>query len=149
MTQGGRFSGYGLYLTKDGKPTFVFDLLDVERPKWQALQALPPGKHTIMFDWKMDPQGTVVGRGGTGTLSVDGREVAKKSLPKTQPIVWAWDETFDIGRDTGTSVNNEDYSVPFPFTGTIRKITVDLGESTATAEAIKEMMKELAMKRDR
>src|SRR5208337_5484966 len=35
VTQGGRFSGYGLYLTKDGKPTFIFDMLDIERPKWQ------------------------------------------------------------------------------------------------------------------
>ena len=127
VTQGGRFSGWGLYL-KDGKPTFTMNLLDVERPKWQAPQALKPGKHTIVFDWKMDPQGTVVGRGGTGTFSVDGKEVAKKSLPRTQPIIWAWDETFDIGRDTGTSVDNEDYSVPFPFTGTIGKITVELGE---------------------
>jgi arylsulfatase A-like enzyme len=149
VTQGGRFSGYGLYLAKDGKPTFVFDLLDIERPKWQAPQALSRGKHTIVFDWKMEPQGPVVGRGGTGTLSVDGKEVARKSLPKTQPIIWAWDETFDIGRDTGTSVDNEDYSVPFPFTGTIGKITIDLGASTATAEAIREMMKELAKKRDR
>jgi hypothetical protein len=75
--------------------------------------------------------------------------VAQKTLPKTQPIIWAWDETFDIGLDTGTSVNNEDYSVPFPFTGTIGKITIDLGESTATGEAIKLMMEELAKKRDR
>ena len=149
VTQGGRFSGYGLYLTKDGKPTFVFDLLDIERPKWQAPQALSPGKHTIVFDWKVDPEGPVVGRGGTGTLSVDGKEVAKKSLPKTQPIVWAWDETFDIGSDTGTSVNNDDYSVPFPFTGTIGKIAIDLGESTATGPAVEKMMKELAKKRDR
>ena len=148
VTQGGRFSGYGLYL-KDGKPTFVFDLLDVERPKWQAPQALSPGKHTIVFDWKVDPQGTVVGRGGTGTLSVDGKEVAKKSLPKTQPIVWAWDETFDIGRDTGTSVDDSDYHVPFAFTGTIEKITIDLGASTATGPAVEAMMKELAKKRDR
>jgi arylsulfatase len=149
LTQGGRFSGYGLYLTKDGKPTFLFNLLDVERPKWQAPQALSPGKHTIVFDWKMDPKGEVVGRGGTGTLSMDGKEVANMSLPRTQPIVWAWDETFDIGKDTGTSVNNADYSIPFPFTGTIGKITVDLGESTVSAEAIKAMMVELAKKRDR
>ena len=149
VTQGGRFSGYGLYLTKDGKPTFTMDLLDVERPKWQAAEALPPGKHTIVFDWKMDPQGTVVGRGGTGTFSVDGKEVAKKSLPRTQPIIWAWDETFDIGLDTGTPVDDKDYSVPFPFTGTIGKITIDLGESTVSPEAIKLMMEELAKKRDR
>jgi arylsulfatase len=149
VTQGGRFSGYGLYLTKDGKPTFLFNLLDVERPTWQAPQALSPGKHTIVFDWEMDPKGTIVGRGGTGTLLVDGRPVAKQSLPKTQPITWMWDETFDIGRDTGTSVNDTDYTAPFPFTGTIEKITVDLGEGTATSEAVRELMMELSKKRDR
>lgn len=149
LTQGGRFSGYGLYLTRDGKPTFVFNLLDVERPKWQAPEALSPGKHTVVFDWKMEATGAVVGRGGTGALSVDGKEVARKALPRTQPLLWAWDETFDIGRDTGTSVNDADYAAPFPFTGTIGKITVDLGDSTVSAEAIRAMMKELAGKRDR
>ncbi len=56
VTQGGRFSGYGLYL-KDGKPTFTMNLLDLERPKWQGSEALPPGKHTIVFDWKMEAKG--------------------------------------------------------------------------------------------
>ena len=112
VTQGGRFSGYGLYL-KDGKPTFTMDLLDIERPKWQSPEALPPGKHTIVFDWKMDPTGMPVGRGGTGTLSVNGKQVAQRSLPHTQPFIWAWDETFDVGLDTGTSVDDSDYQVPF------------------------------------
>ena len=66
-------------------------------------EALPPGKHTIVFDWKMEPKGPPLGRGGTGTLSVDGKQVAQKSLPRTQPFTWAWDETFDVGLDTGTS----------------------------------------------
>jgi len=94
--QGGRFAGYGLYL-KDGKPTFTMNLLDVERPKWQAPEALPPGKHSVVFDWKMDPQGLAVARGGTGTLLVDGKQVAQKPLPKTIPFVWAWDETSTWG----------------------------------------------------
>jgi arylsulfatase A-like enzyme len=149
VTQGGRFSGYGLYLTKDGKPTFTMDLLDIERPKWQGVDALPPGKHTIAFDWKMDAKGEALGRGGSGTLSVDGKQVAQKTLPHTQPIIWAWDETFDVGLDTGTPVDDEDYQVPFPFTGTLGRITIDLGESTASPEAIKAMMEELATKRDR
>jgi arylsulfatase len=148
VTQGGRFSGYGLYL-KDGKPTFTMDLLDIERPKWQGGDALPPGKHTIVFDWKTDPTGEPVGRGGTGTLSVNGKTVAQKSLPHTQPFVWAWDETFDVGLDTGTSVDDSDYQVPFPFTGKLEKITFDLGETLMTPEAIKAMMEELAKKRDR
>jgi hypothetical protein len=75
VTQGGRFSGWGLYL-KDGKPTLTMDLLDIEGPKWQGADALPLGKHTIVFDWKMDAKGEPLGRGGSGTLSVDGKPVA-------------------------------------------------------------------------
>ena len=129
VTQGGRFSGWGLYL-KDGKPTFTYNLLDVERSKWQGAEALPPGKHTIVFDWKMDARGEPLGRGGTGTLSVCGKQVAQRSLPKTQPLLWAWDETFDVGLDTGTPVDDKDYQVPFAFTCKLGKLTIDLGQSS-------------------
>jgi hypothetical protein len=148
VTQGGRFSGYGLYL-KDGKPTFTMNLLDIERAKWQGTDALPPGKHIVVFDWKMELKGSPLGRGGTGTLSVDGKQVAQRSLTKTQPVIWAWDETFDVGLDTGTPVDDKDYQVPFAFTGKLGKITVDLGESSISPEVIRLMMGELAEKRDR
>jgi arylsulfatase A-like enzyme len=148
VTQGGRFAGYGLYL-KDGKPTFTINLIDVERPKWQGSEVLSPGKHTIVFEWKMDQQGMAVARGGTGTLSVNGKEVAQRSLPKMVPFIWAWDETFDVGLDTGTSVDDADYQVPFAFTGKLQKITFDLDETSVTPESIKTMMEALAEKRDR
>jgi arylsulfatase A-like enzyme len=148
VTQGGRFSGYALYL-KDGKPTFTMNLLGVERPKWQGAEPLAPGKHTIVFNWKMDPQGLAVARGGMGVLSVDGVEAAQRSLPKTLPFTWAWDETFDVGLDTGTSVDDADYQVPFAFTGKLQKIAFDLGETSMTPEAIKAMIEALAKKRDR
>jgi arylsulfatase len=90
-----------------------------------------------------------VGRGGTGTLSVDGRQVAQRSLPKTVPFTFAWDETFDVGLDTGTSVDDADYQVPFAFTGKFGKVTFDLGKSSVSPESIKAMMEELAKKRDR
>jgi arylsulfatase len=148
VTQGGRFAGYGLYL-KDGKPTVTINLLDLERPKWQASEALSPGKHTIVFEWKMDAQGMAVGRGGTGAMSVDGKQVVQRSLPKMLPFIWAWDETFDIGLDTGTSVDDADYQAPFPFTGKLEKITFDLGETSMRPQAIHAMMEELAKRRDR
>ncbi len=148
VTQGGRFGGYGLYV-KDGKPTFTMNLIDIERPKWQSPDALTPGKHGIVFDWKMDPQGMPVGRGGTGTLSVDGKQVAQRSLPKTVPFIFAWDETFDVGLDTGTPVDDADYHVPFAFTGKLGKITFDLGETSMTPAAIRAMVEEMAKKRDR
>jgi arylsulfatase len=125
------------------------NLLDIERPKWQGAEALPAGKHTIVFDWKMEAQGPALGRGGSGTLTVDGKPVAQRSLPRTQPIIWAWDETFDVGLDTGTPVDDADYQVPFAFTGKLHKITVDLGQTTATPEAIRAMVEEMAKKRDR
>ena len=64
-------------------------------------------------------------------------------------MIWAWDETFDVGYDTGTSVDDKDYQVPFAFTGTLGKITVDLGESSVSPQSIKAMMEALAQKRDR
>jgi arylsulfatase len=148
VTQGGRFAGYALYL-KDGKPTFTINLIGVDRPKWQAADALAPGKHVVVFDWKMDAQGLAVARGGTGTMTVDGKQVAQRSLPKTLPFIWAWDETFDVGLDTGTSVDDEDYQSPNPFTGKLRKITFDLGESSVSPESIRAMMEALGKQRDR
>ena len=149
VTQGGRFSGYGLYL-KDGKPTFTMNLLDIERPKWQSAgRADARQARASSSTGKWTRRGMAVGRGGTGTLSVDGKQVAQNSLPKTQPFIWAWDETFDVGLDTGTSVDDSDYHVPFAFTGKLGKITFDLGETSMTPEAIQAMMEELAKKRDR
>ena len=86
-TMGGRFGGYGLYLLK-GKPVFVYNLLDLERYRWEGGvgaardllgRALAPGKHTIVFDFKYDGPGP--GKGGTGVLTVDGKELAKQDDP--------------------------------------------------------------------
>jgi arylsulfatase len=136
VTQGGRFSGWGLYL-REGRPVFTMNLLGMERPKWEGAAALPPGRHTLVFDWQMAPTGGPFGRGGTGTLSVNGQQVARRALPRTLPFTWAWDETFDVGSDTGTSVDDSDYQSPFPFTGRIQRVVVDLGESSITPEALR------------
>ncbi len=84
LTSGGRFAGYGFYLLK-GKPVFLWNLVDLERIKWEGKEALSPGKHTLEFDFKYDGLGvgtlafnnmSGLGRPGTGTLSVDGKVVA-------------------------------------------------------------------------
>ena len=69
VTLGGRFGGYGLYLLK-GKPVFIYNLLALERFRWEGQEALTPGKHTIVFDFNYDGPG--FGKGGTGVLKVDG-----------------------------------------------------------------------------
>ena len=130
-TLGGRFGGYGLYLLK-GKPVFTYNLLDLERFRWEGPDALTPGKHTIVFDFKYDGPG--FGKGGTGVLSVDGKEVAKKSIPHTVPAVITIDESFDVGEDTRTGVDDNDYQPPFAFTGKVNKLTIKLVPPKRIAE---------------
>ena len=137
-TMGGRFGGYGLYLLK-GKPVFTYNLLDLERYRWEGGvgaqdwlgRSLAPGKHTLVFDFKYDGPGP--GKGGTGVMTVDGKEFAKKTIPHTIPFLMAIDETFDIGSDTRTGVDDS-YKLPFHFTGTIDKLTYKLGPNQMTAE---------------
>ncbi|WP_416066519.1 arylsulfatase [Rhizobium sp. ZK1] len=123
VTEGGRFGGYGLYVLKD-KPVFVYNLLGLDRFRWEGPDALKPGKHTIVFDFKSDGPG--MGKGGTGVLTVDGNQVATRQVPHTIPFLMPWDETFDVGSDTRTPVEDKDYQAPFAFTGTIDKLTVQL-----------------------
>src|SRR5262249_57982868 len=86
VTEGGRFGGYGFYVLK-GKPVFLYNFVDLQRVRWGGPDALPPGKHTLEFDFKYDGLGlgtlafnnvSGIGRGGTGVLRVDGREVARQ-----------------------------------------------------------------------
>jgi arylsulfatase A-like enzyme len=123
VTEGGRFGGYGLYLLK-GKPVFLYNLLDLERFRWQGQEVLAPGKHTIVFDFKSDGPG--FGKGGTGVLKVDDKEVANEKVPHTIPFLTTIDETFDVGLDTRTPVDDDDYQVPFAFTGKVEKVSVQL-----------------------
>jgi len=70
-----------------------------------------------------------IGKGGIGTFKVDGKVDATQTLERTIPLTTPWDETFDIGGDTGTPVDDQDYQIPFKFTGTIDKLTFKLGPS--------------------
>jgi hypothetical protein len=83
----------------------------------------------ILFDFKYDGPG--FGKGGTGVLSVDGREFARQSIPHSIAFIMAIDESFDIGVDTRTGVDDT-YKLPFQFTGKIDKLTFDLGPTQIT-----------------
>jgi arylsulfatase A-like enzyme len=122
VTQGGLSAGYAL-LFRDGKPMFDYNRANVAHFSMAAKDALAPGRHRLVFDFKYDGGG--VGKGGAGTLSVDGKQVAQGRIGATMPYRFSGDETFDVGEDTGTPVS-EDYDVPFKFTGEIEKLIVNL-----------------------
>lgn len=132
LTSGGRFGGYGFYLIK-GKPVFLWNLVDLKRIKWEGTDALTPGQHTLEFDFKYDGLGvgtlafnnmSGLGRPGTGVLKVDGKVVQTITMEKTLPMILQWDESFDIGSDTLTGVNDADYKPPFPLTARLNKLTI-------------------------
>jgi hypothetical protein len=108
-------------------------------------EALKPGKHSIVFDFKYDGPGP--GKGGTGVLSIDGKELARKTIPHTIPLLMSIDETFDIGSDTRTAVDDS-YQLPFRFTGTINKLTFNLGPEQLKDADRKIIAKRLAQARD-
>lgn len=130
-TEGGRFGGYGLFLSKgvagirQGKPVFLYNLLNLKRTTWSGPE-LSGGKHTIVFDFKSEGPG--LGKGGTGVLYVDGTEVDRKSMTHTIPVTFPEDESFDVGQDTRTGVAMLEYRYdpPFKFTGKINKLTFKL-----------------------
>jgi arylsulfatase len=131
-TSGGRFGGYGFYVLK-GKPVFLWNMVDLKRIKWEGADALAPGRHTLTFDFKYDGLGagtlafndfSGIGRGGAGTLSVDGKVVATQSMERTLPMILQWDEAFDVGSDTLTGVNDADYQPPFALTAKLNKLTL-------------------------
>jgi arylsulfatase A-like enzyme len=130
-TLGGSQGGHALYLLK-GKPVFVYNFFNLERFRWEGQAALTPGKHTVVFDFKYDGPGFA--KGGTGVLSVDGKEVANRTIPHTMPFLETIDETFDVGVDTRSGVDDKDYQLPFRFSGKINKLTVKLVPLKAAEE---------------
>ena len=153
VTSGGRFGGYGFYLLQ-GKPVFLWNLVDLKRIKWEGTEVLSPGHHVIEFDFKYDGLGvgtlafndmSGLGRSGTGTLIVDGKAVATQAMEHTMPMILQWDESFDVASDTLTGVNDADYQPPFALTATLNKLTLTVDRPKLSEEDIKKL-KEAATK---
>ena len=86
-----------------------------------APQALKPGKYTLTYDFKYDGGGP--GKGGIGTLAVNGNKVAEGRINRTQPGIFSVDDLADVGLDEGTMVAN--YGGPSKFNGKLNKVTIE------------------------
>ena len=125
LAQAGRFGGWSLYL-KDGRPTYVYNFLGLERFSIAAPDAIPAGKHQIRFEFTYDGGG--LGKGGIGKLLVDGAKVAEGRIDRTQLGVFSADETADVGSDEATPVTEEYAEGDNAFTGSIHKVLVELAK---------------------
>jgi arylsulfatase A-like enzyme len=132
ISQGGRVGGWSLYL-KDGKPTYHYNFVGMQRFTVAAKEPVPPGKATIRFEFAYDGGG--VGKGGLGTIFVNGTKVAEGRIDRTEPFIFSADETADVGRDDGMPVS-EDYKLgDNAFTGKIDKVTIDVKPVGAAEKA--------------
>ena len=129
LAQGGRFGGWSLYV-KDGKPTYHYNFLGQRRFSVTADKPLAPGKATVVFDFAYDGGGP--GKGGTGTLTVNGQKMGQGRIDVTQCCGFSATEGTDVGMNTGTPVSL-DYTNPFRFNGTIAKVTIDLKDAAVPA----------------
>lgn len=120
VCQGGRFGGLSLYV-KDGKPAFTYNYLGLEPYTIASTEVLPAGKHKVVYTFSYDGNG--MGKGGNGSLSINGKEVAKGRIPKTQAGIFSVDDLADIGTDEGTPVT--DYGKSVHFTGKINKVLLE------------------------
>jgi hypothetical protein len=121
VCQGGKFGGFAFHIN-NGKPTFTYNYLGLEKFAVASAQALTPGKHTIVFDFKSD--GGRPGKGRVGTMTIDGAKVGEGRIEKTQPGNFSMDDLADVGTDEGTLVT--DYGTSPKFKGTLGKVTIEL-----------------------
>ncbi|MBP1648102.1 MAG: atsA 5 [Bacteroidetes bacterium] len=128
VCQGGRFGGFSFYL-KNGKPTFTYNYLGLQQSTIASGQVLKAGKHTIVYDFKYDGGG--MGKGGDGTITVDGNRVAGGRIEKTQPGIFSVDDLADVGTDEGTWVAN--YGATAQFTGHLNRVTLDVHPAVLSA----------------
>jgi len=124
VTHGGLVGGYGLYV-RNGKPTFVYNYLGLERPTVSGKDPLPKGKVKLVVDFQYEGKAGERGKPATVSLSANGTKIAETRFEHTIPLQISLGEGLDIGMDVGSAVDFT-YQLPFTYNGTIEKVTVEL-----------------------
>ncbi len=136
IADGGRFGGYSLFI-QNGKPSFSYNLIDTAIYRWKGNSSLAPGQHKLLFSFKYDGGG--FGKGGVGTLSVDGKAVDSHRIDHTVPFTLTWFEGLDIGADYSTPVDSN-YTTPFAFTGSISQVVFHTGPMMISERQVPEYL---------
>jgi arylsulfatase len=119
VCQGGDFGGWSLYMI-DGKPAYTYNWVGLESYTIASNRKVPPGKHTITFDFAYEGGR---GGGGTGTILLDGEKIGEGRIAKTNSNTFGIDESADVGTDENTPVTPA-YAKRERFTGRIGSVTL-------------------------
>ncbi len=77
------------------------------RPAGRARRRSRPGRHSITFEFAYAGPG--FGKGGTGTLMLDGKTVATNKMAHSTPFTFPWFEGLDVGADYSTAGRSQLY----------------------------------------
>jgi hypothetical protein len=93
-----------------------------------STEKVPPGKHVLSAEIKVDKQGKF-GTGGSTTLRLGNNRIGEGRFEQQVAGYFTVNEGFDVGCDTCSPVSDV-YQSPFAFTGTIVRVMVDISEAT-------------------
>ena len=131
FAQGGAFAGWSLY-ANDGRLTYCYNLLGLQRFKIEADAPIPPGTHQVRMEFAYDGGG--LAKGGAVTLFLDGGNAGEGRVEATVPLIFSADETADVGQDTASPVSDDYQGEGSVFNGTINWVQIDLGEDAQDAD---------------
>ena len=134
IAEGGKSAGFSLYV-QNSRLVYHYNFFERARTNLVSNVPLPPGKSTVTVEFAYDGGG--IGKGGDATIGINGKAVGKARVENTVPGRFGID-TFGIGSDTGSPVTDT-YKPPYPFTGTIERVDIDLGPSNLSPEDEKKL----------
>jgi arylsulfatase A-like enzyme len=133
VAQGSALGGWSLHLL-DGRLRYVHNLYGKRRYATEASEPVGPGTHTLRFAFDKDE-----GRGGTMSLSVDGKVVAEGTANSFTPVAFnGVGVGLTCGYEWGPAVG-DGYRAPFEFNGTIVEARID-----ATGPVVRDPLAEIA-----
>lgn len=123
VARGSQNSGFSWYV-KDSKLVFDYNYF-TDHHVVRSVKQVPPGKNILSARFLRD------GNKGTITLLINGQECGSMELTSLVRIMGSIG--MDIGRDALSPVT-DDYDAPFPFSGTIHKLEIDLPKYKSAKE---------------
>jgi len=140
LAQGGRFGGWSFHM-KGGRLAYSYNFVGMKRTTITATKPVPDGKATVRMEFAYDGGG--LAKGGLVTLLVNGKKVGGGRIEQTIPMMYSTDEGADVGVDEGTPVVEDYQPRSTKFTGTIRRVVVDVkamgaGEKAESSKAAAE-----------
>jgi hypothetical protein len=133
IAQGGAHAGWSFYVKGD-KPKFAYNYLG-SVTTISSKEKLPVGHVTVRYEFVYD--GGKPGSGGTGSIAINGKQVATGRIEHTLPFLFGM-ETADVGMDLYTPVTPDYGKGKNAFTGSINKLTIELEKMKPADEAAAE-----------